>query len=91
MLFYPTFVKSLIKKNKPAKPNCLKDITLEINQLRLQISVVQSHFDIQTDFDLIDSNIHELDSLEKRYTYLIKEAKRRRQLELEQEIESVLI
>lgn len=85
MLFYPTFVKSLIDKNKPTQNNSLREITTEINQLRLQISVVQSHFDVQTNFDLIDSNIHELDSLEKRYTYLIKEAKRRRQLELEDE------
>lgn len=41
-----------------------------------EINAVQSCFDHETNFDMIESYIMQMDSLEKRYSYLIKKAKR---------------
>lgn len=49
-----------------------------IRQTGREIEAVRSRFDLETDFDLIDSFVMELNSLEKRYDFLIKEAKRER-------------
>lgn len=49
-----------------------------IRQTGREIEAVRSRFDLETDFDLIDSFVMELNALERRYDYLIKEAKRER-------------
>lgn len=41
-----------------------------------EMSAIQSCFDHETNFDMIESYIMQMDSLEKRYSYLIKRAKR---------------
>lgn len=48
----------------------------EIKELRRQMDALQSCFDLETDFDLIETYTLELCSLERRYSYLIKKAKR---------------
>ena len=42
---------------------------------RLEIKIVQDHFENETDFDLIDAHIWELKSLEVRYDRAIRQAK----------------
>ena len=44
--------------------------------MQTRIQALQSCFDLETDFDLIDTYALELCSLERRYSYLIKKAKR---------------
>lgn len=48
----------------------------ELEEVRDQIRAVQSAFDAETDFDLIDTYALELCALEQRYSYLIKKAKK---------------
>ena len=48
----------------------------EIKDLQTRIQALQSCYDLETDFDLIDTYALELCSLERRYSYLIKKAKR---------------
>lgn len=48
----------------------------ELEEVREQIRAVQSAFDAETDFDLIDTYTLELCALEQRYSYLIKRAKK---------------
>lgn len=49
----------------------------EIKDVQLQIESVRSCFNMTTDFDLTDSYIMQLYSLEKRHSYLLKIAKTR--------------
>ena len=48
----------------------------EIKDLQTRIQALQCCYDLETDFDLIDTYALELCSLERRYSYLIKKAKR---------------
>lgn len=48
----------------------------ELEEVKEKIRAVQSCFDLETDFDLIDTYTLELCALEQRYSYLIKRAKR---------------
>ena len=54
------------------RENMLKDI----NKIKLEIKAARSHFDFQTDFELIEADIYHLNELESRYNYLIKESKK---------------
>lgn len=53
-----------------------EEFLAEIKDLQGRIRALQSCFDLETDFDLIDTYALELSSLERRYSYLIKKAKR---------------
>lgn len=48
----------------------------EINEIKRQIDIARRHFDLQLNFDLIDSDIYQLNALEAQFSYLIKKAKR---------------
>ena len=47
-----------------------------IRETQRQISAVRSRFDMQSDADLIEASIYELDALQARYRFLIKQARR---------------
>lgn len=55
-----------------------EDILKQLRETKKQLDAVRSCFDLETNFDLIDSYIMEMDSLEKRYSYWLKEAKNAR-------------
>lgn len=48
----------------------------ELDEVKAKLKAVQSCFDAETDFDLIDTYTLELCALEQRYSYLIKKAKK---------------
>lgn len=52
-----------------------KDILDRIRDTKLEMGAIRCCFDLETNFDLIDAYILQLDALEKRYSYLIKQAK----------------
>lgn len=51
------------------------EILTALQETAQRLAAIRSCFDCETDFDMIDSYILELDALEKRYSYLIKRAK----------------
>lgn len=52
-----------------------QELRNELSRLKLEIKIVQDHFENETDFDLIDAHIWELKSLEVRYDKAIRQAK----------------
>ncbi len=52
-------------------------ILLELAEVKDQLEHAQLLFNSQTNLDLIDSCIYQIDSLEAKYNYLIKEARKK--------------
>ncbi len=48
-----------------------------IRQTGRELETVRSRFELETDFEMVEAHILELNSLEKRYDCLIREAKKR--------------
>ena len=64
-------------KKMICKPAPNTDETVQaIRETQRQISAVRSRFDMQSDADLIEASIYELDALQARYRFLIKQARR---------------
>lgn len=59
------------KKNPPKEDQLL----LEINQTKQALETAYSKFENVVDPDLIDSCIYELNAIQNRYKYLLKQAK----------------
>ena len=66
------FIKA--KEESTKTPN-RETILTQLRETGRQLEAVRSRFDLETDFDLIDSYILEMDSLEKRYAYWLKRAR----------------
>lgn len=62
----------LLSKRKSPKENLL---IKEINETKLALEAAYSQFEYVVDPDLIDSCIYELNAIQKRYKYLLKQAK----------------
>ncbi len=62
----------LITRKKPPKDNYLIN---EINKTKLAMESAYSNFQNVVDPDLIDSCIYEMNAVQNRYRFLIKEAK----------------
>jgi hypothetical protein len=60
------------KENTKSEINLIK----EIEEVRLKLNTVASHFENQSDPDLIEASIYETKSLSARYRYLLREARR---------------
>ncbi len=54
------------------------EILEEMEEVKAKLKHANTEFNLQTDFDLIESCIYNIESLEKRYNYLIKEARKRK-------------
>ena len=52
------------------------DLTTEIKEIKEKLRNVQNRFNLYTDFDMTDACIYEMESLEARYRFLIKKAKK---------------
>lgn len=65
-------------KAKPAEEvnPAREKILRELKDTMLQLDVARSGFELETNFDLIDAYILQIDALEKRYSYWLKQAKR---------------
>lgn len=67
-------IRSKVKEKaipKPADDGLLE----QIRDTKVKMGAIRCCFDLETNFDMIDSYILELDALEKRYSFLIKQAK----------------
>ena len=62
----------LLSKRKTPKENLL---IKEINETKLALEAAYSQFEYVVDPDLIDSCIYELNAIQNRYKYLLKQAK----------------
>ena len=60
------------------KPKVETDISLlcEIERVKSNLETVAAHFDFESDPDLVDACIYEMKSLNSRYRYLLREAKK---------------
>lgn len=63
---------NLFNRRKYTKENPLID---EINQTKMALEAAYSNFENVVDPDLIDSCIYELNAIQNRYRFLIKQAK----------------
>ena len=54
------------------------EILEEIEEVKSKLKHANTEFNSQTDFDLIESCIYNIESLETRYNYLIKEARKQK-------------
>lgn len=52
------------------------EITNEISTILDRLGIVEAALSLETDEDLIDAGIYEIKSLNCRYTYFLKKAKR---------------
>ncbi len=67
-------IRLIKEKTAPA----IKDPLIEeIETVKEELRSVQNRFDLLTDFDLTDACIYEMEALEARYRFLLKEAKQR--------------
>lgn len=64
-------MKLLSRKKRPKENLLIK----EINQTKLALEAAYSQFEYVVDPDLIDSCIYELNAIQNRYKYLLKQAK----------------
>lgn len=62
--------------NKKVKVEKRSDLLEEIETIRQRMDTVASHFESQTDPDLIEACIYETKSLSARYRFLFREARR---------------
>ena len=62
------------KKNKENKENIY--IFENIEEIQKQLNVINNMFNMETDEYLIDSYIYQIQSLNKRYQYFLKQAKK---------------
>lgn len=53
-----------------------EDLLEQLRETSRQLGAVRSCFESETNFDMIDSYIMQLDALEKRYSYLLKQARK---------------
>ena len=60
------------------KKKAENDLLTSIEDLRKEMSIVKSRFDMETDECLIDSYIYQMEALNKKYQYFLKQAKKNR-------------
>lgn len=53
------------------------DLLNHIKETHIRLNAMRSAFECETNFDLIDVYILEIDALERQYSFLIKQAKAR--------------
>lgn len=64
-------MKLFSRKKAPEENSLLK----EINQAKLALEAAYSQFEYVVDPDLIDSCIYQMNAIQNRYKYLLKQAK----------------
>lgn len=62
----------LFRKRRTPKDNILIN---EINKTKVELETVYSNFENVVDPDLIDSCIYEMNAIQNRYKFLLKQAK----------------
>ncbi|MGN0463172.1 MAG: DUF2508 family protein [Acutalibacteraceae bacterium] len=57
------------------KPDSQNSVVSELKRLQIEIDRAYNEFQNQTDSDLLESCIYEMQSLRSKYSYLMKQAK----------------
>lgn len=73
-LFSKYFTSTMHKENVVYKKN-YDSIIIQLKDVSTRLRVLKCLFNLETNFDLIESYIAEINALEKKYSYLIKQAK----------------
>lgn len=66
---------SLFYRKKQKRPNTYDLLVNEINKTKIALEAAYSNFENVVDPDLIDSCIYELNAVQNRYRFLLKQAK----------------
>lgn len=66
---------SLFSRKKQKRPNTYDLLINEINKTKVALEAAYSNFENVVDPDLIDSCIYELNAVQNRYRFLLKQAK----------------
>ncbi len=66
---------SLFSRKKQKRPNAYDLLINEINKTKVALEAAYSNFENVVDPDLIDSCIYELNAVQNRYRFLLKQAK----------------
>ena len=66
---------SLFSRKKQKRPNTYDLLINEINKTKIALEAAYSNFENVVDPDLIDSCIYELNAVQNRYRFLLKQAK----------------
>lgn len=61
--------------NKKGKVGTKNNLIEEMETVRTKLETATSHFESQSDPDLIEASIYEMKSLSARYRYLLREAR----------------
>lgn len=70
-------VTELFKKKEPTAAELERTAVLtRLDDAKKRLDNLRDGYDLQTDFDMVDVYIHALNSVEKEYSHLLKEAKR---------------
>ncbi|MEG0894438.1 MAG: DUF2508 family protein [Oscillospiraceae bacterium] len=75
---FPFISLYLYNEEKLKKEKELKDknqFLNQINQVKINLDNARLHFDMETDFDMLDARIYEIKALETTYDCLIRQAK----------------
>ncbi|MCW3489079.1 YaaL family protein [Dethiobacter alkaliphilus] len=75
-LFWETVVSKLSMSEAAATTPQEKDLFDLVEDARQEWQAAMSHFNQVTDPDLVDHAIHAMEAAEKKYTYLLKKARR---------------
>lgn len=65
----------LFFKKKTSMPSKYRLLLDEIDKTKMEMEAAYSHFENVVDPDLIDSSIYELNAIQNRYKFLLKQAK----------------
>ncbi|EEG76574.1 DUF2508 family protein [Dethiobacter alkaliphilus] len=75
-MFWETVVSKLSMSEAAATTPQEKDLFDLVEDARQEWQAAMSHFNQVTDPDLVDHAIHAMEAAEKKYTYLLKKARR---------------
>lgn len=65
-----------ILENKPLEPQTLPELPDIVEQARQEWLAAQSYYNSVTDSDLVDHAVYLMQATEKKYMYLLKQARR---------------
>lgn len=63
------------RKNRPGDPGPRQQLDASLRELRLLLSQAYAGFNAAVDSDLVESYIYEIQSLQARYSYVLRQRK----------------
>ncbi|MCI8500868.1 MAG: YaaL family protein [Oscillospiraceae bacterium] len=64
-------------EEKSEADRCNQQLIADISDIKMKLDSARCRFDYALDEELVESTIYELESLESRYSYLLKQARMR--------------